>query len=89
MAREMGLMGEYIIKKQCKDLDIDPGNIGPDDVQKLAMAFERAMEIFGGTEKARRVKMEIRRLAKDDLELAQDDLGLVPDDLGSAPGSKE
>ena len=76
MAREVGLMSEYIIRKQCKDLDIDPDNIGPDDARKLAVAFESVIEIFGGAENAMSVKMEIRRLAKGDLGLDQEDLFL-------------
>lgn len=83
MDREIGLMSEYIIKKQCKDLDIDPDNIGPDDARKLAVVFESVIGIFGGTEKAMRVKMEIRRLAQGDPGLAQEDLVLTPGANGS------
>ena len=82
-------MSEYIIKKQCKDLDIDPDNIGPDDARKLAVAFESVIEIFGGAEKAMRVKMEIRRLAKDAQGMTPEGPGLTQDDLGLFPNPQE
>ncbi len=64
MTREMGQLGKFIIKKQCRDLGIDPDNIKEEDVSKLARALGRVMVTFGGPEKGRAVENEIRRLIK-------------------------
>jgi len=65
MAREMGSLGKFIVNKQCKDLGLDPENIKIEDIQRLADAFEKVMLTFGGAEKARKVKMEIKRLGSE------------------------
>ncbi len=64
MTRELGQLGKFVIKKQCKDLGIDPDNIKARDVPKLAKALGRVMVTFGGEEKAKEVEMEIRRLIR-------------------------
>ncbi len=63
MSREMGQLGKFIIKKQCKDLGIDPDNIKPEDLPALAKALGKVMRTFGGEEKARRLERDIRKLA--------------------------
>ena len=65
MAREMGSLGKFIVNKQCKDLGIDPENIKLEDIGRLADAFEKVMETFGGKDKARTVKDEIKKLGAE------------------------
>ena len=62
MAREMGHMGKFIIKKQCADLNIDPDNIQPEHIDTLANAFLKAVVMFTGQEKAKALQEEIKRL---------------------------
>ncbi len=64
MTRELGQLGKFVIKKQCRDLGIDPDNIKKEDVPKLARALGKVMMTFGGEEKAKEVEMEIRRLIR-------------------------
>ena len=63
MAREMGQLGKFIVNKQCSTLGLDPDNIHEADLPKLAKAFGEVMLTFGGTEKAKNVEMEVKRLA--------------------------
>ncbi len=63
MTRELGQLGKFVIKKQCRDLGIDPENIRKEDLPKLAKALGKVMLTFGGEEKAKMVEMEIRRLS--------------------------
>ncbi len=62
MTRELGQLGKFVIKKQCRDLGIDPENIQPDDIPDVAKAMRKVMITFGGQEKAKSIEMEIRRL---------------------------
>lgn len=62
MAKEMGHMGKFILKKQCSDIGIDPEEIMPPDLPKLAQAVEKAITVFTGPEKAQRVAKDIRNL---------------------------
>ena len=62
MAHEMGHLGKFIVEKQCKDLGIDPENIGADDVLAVANAIKNVMVSFAGEEKAKKIWMEIKRL---------------------------
>ena len=63
MAREMGHMGKFIVKKQCVNMKIDSENIKPQHLEPLAEALAGAIVMFTGSDKATRVKQEIRRLA--------------------------
>ncbi len=63
MTREMGQLGKFIIKKQCKDLGVDPENIKKEDLPKISKALGKVMITFGGAEKGKRIEMEIRRLS--------------------------
>ena len=65
LAREMGQLGKFIVKKQCNDNGIDPDNITIEDLQTLAGAFKEVMLTFGGSDKARKVEREIRKLASE------------------------
>ena len=62
MAKEMGHMGKFIVKKQCVDLKIDSENIKPEDLDGLASALAKAVIMFTGESKADRIKSDIRRL---------------------------
>ncbi len=64
MTRELGQLGKFVIKKQCRDLGIDPENIKEQDIPKLARVLGKVMLTFGGEEKAKQVEMEIRRLIR-------------------------
>ena len=52
MISELGDMGKFVLKKQCKDLNIDSNNIQPSDLPRLADGLSGSMRLFG-TEKAR------------------------------------
>ncbi len=62
MAREMGHLGKFIVEKQCKDLDINPEEIGKEDVDRLAEAIRKVMVSFAGEDKAKKIWMEMKRL---------------------------
>jgi hypothetical protein len=62
MTRELGQLGKFVIKKQCKDLGVDPENIQPEDLPRIAKAMGKVMITFGGPEKAKSIEMEIRKL---------------------------
>ena len=62
MTRELGQLGVFVIKKQCKNLGIDPDNIKKDDIPQLAKTLGNVMKTFGGPEKGMKVEREIRRL---------------------------
>jgi hypothetical protein len=62
MAKEMGHMGKFIIKKQCDDLGLKPDEIKLEDLPKLSQAVMRAIVVFTGQDKAKRVAMDIKRL---------------------------
>ncbi len=64
MVRELGQLGKFVIKKQCKDLGIDPDNIKESDLPKLAKALGKVMITFGGEDKAKEIELEIRRLIR-------------------------
>ncbi len=63
MTNELGQLGKFVIKKQCRDLGIDPDNIKKEDLPNLAKALGKVMVTFGGDEKAKEIEMKIRRLA--------------------------
>ena len=63
MSAEMGHIGVFIVSKQCRDLGIDPEDIEPEDLNDLAKALGKVMLTFGGSEKARKVEHEIKKLA--------------------------
>ncbi len=62
MTRELGQLGIFVIKKQCKNLGIDPDNIKKEDIPQLAKALGNVMKTFGGPEKGMKIENEIRRL---------------------------
>ncbi len=61
MTSELGDMGPFIIKKQCKDLDIDPDNIPASSLPALANALSGSMKLFG-TDKAKNLYNKILKL---------------------------
>ncbi len=63
MSAEMGHIGVFIVSKQCRDLGVDPEDIEPEDLNDLAKALGKVMLTFGGSEKARKVEREIKKLA--------------------------
>ncbi len=62
LAQEMGPMGIFILKKQCKDLGIDPENIKTDDIPRLANVIYNAIYVFTGEEKGKKIEREIRKM---------------------------
>ncbi len=62
MTRELGQLGVFVIKKQCKNLGVDPDNIKKEDILQLAKALGNVMKTFGGPEKGSQIEREIRRL---------------------------
>jgi len=62
MERELGDLGEFIVKKQCRDLMLDFDNIQEEDLPLMANALSQVMSTFGGMEKAKRVYKEIKKL---------------------------
>ena len=63
MAREMGEMGEYFVKKQCTELAIMPDHITTRDIPRLAAALSAAMEDFG-TDKSQRIIRDMYALIR-------------------------
>ncbi|MEM3396312.1 MAG: hypothetical protein QW620_05695 [Thermoplasmata archaeon] len=64
MGREMGHIGRFIVQKQCKDLGINPDDIKPEELPKIAKALGDVMKTFGGEEKGKAIEAEIKRLAQ-------------------------
>jgi len=64
MTAEMGQIGVFIVSKQCRDLGIDPENIAPEDLNDLAKALGKVMLTFGGSEKAKKIEQQIKKLAR-------------------------
>jgi hypothetical protein len=62
MFREMGHIGIFITKKQCKDLGIDAADIKEKDVPELAKALGFVMSSFGGKQKKEQIMKEILHL---------------------------
>ena len=62
MAKEMGHMGKFILKKQCDDIGIIMDDIKQSDLPKVADAIHQAIIVFTGKDKAARVDKEIRSL---------------------------
>jgi len=62
MSTEMGHIGVFIVSKQCRDLGVDPEDIEQEDLNELAKALGKVMLTFGGSEKARKVEREIKKL---------------------------
>ena len=63
MAREMGEMGEFFVKKQCMELAIMPDFITTRDIPRLAAALSSAMGDFGA-DKSQRIIREMYALIK-------------------------
>ena len=64
MSAEMGHIGVFIVSKQCRDLGIDPENIEPEDLDEIAKALGKVMLTFGGSDKAKKVERDIKKLAR-------------------------
>ena len=62
MAKEMGTLGKFIIKKQCTNLSIDPDEIEQKDLPALAKAISDAVIMFTGKDKSDRIRQEMRKL---------------------------
>lgn len=62
VTREIGLMGKFIVKKQCLEHGIDIENITSKDLPVLAEAMAKVMKTFGGEDKAEKVKRDIMAL---------------------------
>lgn len=62
IVREMGIMGKFIVKKQCMEIGIDLENITPGDLPALAEAMAKVMKTFGGDERAEKLKKELLAL---------------------------
>jgi len=74
MSREMDTTGRFIVKKQCKDLGIDPDRIEARDLPELSRALVKAIGVFTGAEKAQRLYKELRGLKNvDDLVSGEKD----------------
>lgn len=63
MAREMGHLGKFIVNKQCKDLGINPEELGIEDLFELSKALGKVMVTFAGEEKAKKIEQEVRKLS--------------------------
>ncbi|MCK4757745.1 MAG: hypothetical protein KAS67_04775 [Thermoplasmata archaeon] len=63
MAREMGEMGAYFVKKQCMELAIMPDHITTRDIPRLASALSAAMGDFGA-DKSRRIIRDMYALIR-------------------------
>lgn len=61
MGREMGLLGEHIVKKQCYENGILYSHITWEDIPKLSKAISKVMLGFG-EEKSKKIMKEIRNL---------------------------
>lgn len=59
---EMGPLGKYVVKKQCKENNINPDNITSSDIPLLADAIYKVMKTFGDEKKASNVKNQIMAL---------------------------
>ena len=62
MFREMGHIGIFITKKQCKDLGMDIDNIKKKDIPELAKSLGSVMSSFGGKQKKEQITKEILNL---------------------------
>ena len=71
MAREMGIIGEYIVKNQCFEIGIMYNSITWEDVPRLSKALSEVMMSFG-EEKARKILEEIENLVNIDTLLARE-----------------
>ncbi len=65
MSGEMGHIGVFIVSKQCRDLGIDPEDIEPEDLEDLSKALGKVMLTFGGSEKARKIERDIKKLVSE------------------------
>ena len=63
MAREMGQLGKFIVKKQCQDIGCEPDEIEEKHLRELSHALGKVMVTFGGEAKAKIIEAEIKKLA--------------------------
>lgn len=86
MEREMGDIGNFIVKKQSMLIGADPQDITPGDLPKLASNLSEVMRTFGGYEKARKIYSEIKKLENLDRvveeEESQEKRNKMLEDLG-------
>ena len=71
MAREMGIIGEYIVKNQCFEIGIMYNSITWEDVPRLSKALSEVMMSFGEA-KASKIFEEIENLVDIDTLLAKE-----------------
>jgi len=61
MSGEMGELGPHIVRKQCKDLGVDPDDITKGDLPRVARTLSEVMVSFGH-EEARKIYLAINKL---------------------------
>jgi len=61
MSDEMGDMGPHIVKKQCRDIQVNPDDIIKEDLPRVAKVLSEVMVTFG-KEEARKIYMAINKL---------------------------
>lgn len=59
--KETVVMGDFILKKQCLDLGINPENISEENLKDLADRISKASEMFLGYENSLELKACIER----------------------------
>jgi len=62
LAQEMGPMGVFILKKQCKDRGLDPDELKVTDLPDLSQILYKAMVVFTGEEKGKKIQDAIRKI---------------------------
>ncbi len=56
-------MGKFILQKQCTDLSIDIDEVTVEELPIIAQAVSKAVIVFTGPDKARRIESEIKKLS--------------------------
>lgn len=64
LEREVGFTGRFILKKQCKHLNIDPDRIGAGDLAPLADRIAWAIKNYTGEKKANAIRNGILKYRK-------------------------
>ena len=61
MSKELSELGPHIVRKQCKDLNLNPDEIKKEDLPRVAKALSEVMVSFG-QEEARNIYLAINKL---------------------------
>ena len=61
MSKELSDLGPHIVRKQCKDIDINPDDIKKNDLPRVAKVLSEVMVSFG-KEEARKIYLAINKL---------------------------